>query len=127
MAAWQTLAINGVVADTLVDAFGGNTGTAASLPRDQRLCLRVDYSSDAQTQVIIYLAIGAGSADQNLVMLYDSRQQVVPAADSTQWVTDLTTSVPIFSSLPMQLRISKGNSNAVIRWESFYSMGPGGC
>ncbi len=125
MAAWQSLVINGAVADTLVDDFGGATGGPSSLPADQRICLRVDYSSDAQTQVIIYLALSNAAADENVVMLYDSRQQTVPAVDSTQWVTDLTTSVPFLVGLPMQLRITKAASDAVIRWEWFSMMGPG--
>lgn len=120
---WQELAVNGAVADTLVENFGGATGTPSSLPQDQQICLRVDYSSDAQTQVILYLAVSNAAADENIIMLHDSRTEPVP--DTTQWLTDIVTIVPFLNNLPYQLRITKGASDAFVRWYWFASMGPG--
>lgn len=122
---WQVLAINGAVADTLIEDFGGAVGGPSSLPPDQQICLRVDYSSDAQTQVILYLALSNAAPDEDIIMLHDSRVEATP--DTTQWLTDIVTSVPVFGGLPMQLRITKGASDARVRWTWFSSMGPGGC
>lgn len=126
MPAWTPpIAVDGALADVLVDDFGGST-VSASLPRDQRLCITVDYAAAAAGQLQLWLATGAGVAAEDRIMLYDSAFQTNPGANQTQYVTGLVVSVPIDTSTmtPYQLRITKGNFNANVWIAAAWSMGP---
>lgn len=127
MSAWTNVNVNGALADSLVTDFGGALGaTNVTLPPDSELCLTLDYSSSAASQVRIYLATGVGAAAQNLVMIYDSAFQTNPGADSTQYLTGICVSVPLIpgTQVPMQLRITKANTTAIIRFKTIPKMGP---
>lgn len=124
MSAWQTLAVNGALADSLIDNFGGANSPISALPPDARVCLLFHYSSDAETAVQIYLATTNAAADENIEMVWDSTYQTNPAPDSTQWVTSGQISIPIQNGLLHQFRITKAASDANIRWCINVKMGP---
>jgi hypothetical protein len=130
MSAWTVTPVNGVLADSLVTSFGstvsGVDAPSTALPPDSRMCLEFHYSSTAATQVVIYLATTAGATGDNIVMIYDSALQTVPAANSTQYLTGICVDVPIVAGtlVPMQLRITKAASTANIRWATTVKMGP---
>lgn len=126
MSVWTTTAVNGALADSLVTDFDAASSPSTRLPQDGELCLVFHYSSSAASQVRIFLATAAGAAAANLVMVYDSAFQTNPAADSTQYLTNICVTVPLASGtlIPMQLRITKANTTANIRWKATPKMGP---
>ncbi len=127
MSIWTATNVNGVLADSLVTDFGGvNAPTTTPYPPDCELCLKFWYSSSAATQVLIFLATAGGAAAQNTIPIWNSANQT-PTADSTQFLPMFCVSVPIIQGTqqPMQLRITKGNSTAIIRWKSTPLPGPG--
>lgn len=127
MSIWTVTAVNGALADSLVTNFGGVIAANTALPPDSELSLIFHYSSSAASQVQIYLATAAGAAPQNIVMIYDSAFQTNPAADSTQYLTNVCVAIPIQQGIlqPLQLRITKANTTANIRWKVTPKLG--GC
>lgn len=124
MSAWQTLAVNGALADSLIDDFGGANSPISALPPDARACLLFHFSADAEIAVQLYLAISNAAADENIEMIWDSTYQTNPAADSTQWVTSGQISIPIQNGLLHQFRITKAAADANVRWCINVKMGP---
>lgn len=127
MSAWSPrVPVNGALVDFLVTDYGGGVfGPTIALPADCRLCLVFNYSSDAQTQVQIYLAPAPAAAPQDIVMVHDSAAEPVP--DATQYLTGVCVDVPIAPGtlIPMFLFITKAASTANIRWATTVKMGPG--
>jgi hypothetical protein len=127
MSIWTNFNVNGALADSLVTDFGGaSSPTVTPYPPDCELCLKFWYSSSAATQVLIFLATAAGAAAQNTIPIWNSANQT-PTADSTQFLPMFCVSVPIIAGTqqPMQLRITKAASTAIIRAKWTPIPGPG--
>lgn len=125
MSAWTPVTVNGAVSDVLVTDFGGVLGQTVTLPRDARMRIQMNYSSDAPTLVQIYLAYTGAAAAQAITMLYDSTLQT-PTPDQTQYFANFCASVPIDAALlAKSLRITKGASNAILEFATTVMMGPG--
>lgn len=126
MAAWQVIPVNGAFADALVVDFGGIIAANTSLPPDSKLCLELDYSSAAASQVVLYLAPPTNLVQQR-IMIYDSALQTVPAANSTQYLTGVCVDVPIRSGVlqPYGLYLTKPAGAANLTIYTTPKMGPG--
>ncbi len=126
MSAWTRTAVNGALADSLVTNFGGGNAQTANLGADARMCLTLTYSADAATQVRIFLAPTSASPAEEQVLIYDSALQLNPAADTTDYLTNISVDVPIQSSgRPLELRITKAASDAFIWWVTTPQAGAG--
>lgn len=127
MSGWQTVAVNGALADSLVADLTLQPSPFAGLPTDARLCLMINYAASSATQVRIFLAAGAGAAAAAQRIVYDSAFQTNPGADQTQYLTNICVSVPLAAGTNnwMQLRITKANNTANIDWCTKITMGPG--
>lgn len=128
MSGWQTVPVNGALADSLVVDLTTQPSPFAGLPSDAELVLMINYASSAASQVRIFLANGAGSAAAAQRLVYDSAAQTNPGADQTQYLTNICVSVPLAVGTNnwMQLRITKANTTANIDWRTKVTMG-GGC
>jgi hypothetical protein len=127
MSGWQTVAVNGALADSLVVDLTTQPSPFNGLPQDAELILKINYAASAATQVRLFLAAGAGAAAAAQRIVYDSAFQLNPAANSTQYLTGICVSVPLAPGTNnwMQLRITKAASTANIDWRTKVTMGPG--
>jgi hypothetical protein len=116
-AQWTQIVVSGALTDSLVTDFDAATGIAPAIAvREAMLCATIFYQGVAAVAVNVFLAPAAGAALNNVVPVFNSAT-LTPATASSFSVTK---SVPLqAANLPLQLRITKGLTNASIwiRWD----------
>jgi hypothetical protein len=120
--AGTTTAVNGALADSLVNDFGRaafNANPAIIPPIDWSICLvALDYGAAASVAVRIFFATAAGAAAENQFELVNT---------TTQYFVWTSFEIPRDSAgLPYTMRITKAatNANLYYRWRW---IPPGGC
>lgn len=115
-AQWTQIAVNGLLADSLITDFDGAAGVAPSIGvPEATLCLTVYYQAVASVAVNVFLAPGAGATLDNVVPVFNSAALTPATAQNFQQKI----SVPLQAgNLPLELRITKDATNASvwIRW-----------